>query len=61
MRQFLKHELDAYLRARGQTGNERPVARALMPQFHVHYQKGALAFYALKDAIGEAALNQLPE
>jgi ABC-2 type transport system permease protein len=58
MRQLLKYDLDTYLRGRGRSSNERPLARAAMDQFHVHYQKGALALYALKDAIGEAAVNR---
>jgi ABC-2 type transport system permease protein len=58
MRQLLKYDLDTYLRGRGQSSNERPLARAAMAQLHVHYEKGALALYALKDAIGEAAVNR---
>jgi ABC-2 type transport system permease protein len=58
MRHLLKYDLDGYLRGRGQSSNERPLARAAMAQYHVHYQKGALALYALKDAIGEAAVNR---
>jgi ABC-2 type transport system permease protein len=58
MRQYLKRELDSYLRARSDFSNERPLARAAMDQLHVHYQKGSLTLYALKDAIGEAKLNR---
>lgn len=57
VRQWLKSVLDAYLRARRQSSNERPLARATQQDF-VHYQKGMLAMYALKDAIGEEALNR---
>jgi ABC-2 type transport system permease protein len=58
MRQFLKRELDTYLRSRGQTKDERPLARAAMNQNYVHYQKGSLALYALRDALGEDVLNR---
>ena len=57
MRQYLKYELDTYLLGHGRSTNEHPLARAAMDQSYVHYQKGALALYALKDAIGEARLN----
>jgi hypothetical protein len=57
MRQYLKRELDVYLSARGNYTNERTLARAITDQFAVHYKKGSLTFYALKDMIGEATLN----
>jgi ABC-2 type transport system permease protein len=58
MRRYLKRELDVYLRARADFSDERPLARASMGQAHVHYQKGSLTLYALKDAIGETTLNR---
>jgi ABC-2 type transport system permease protein len=60
MRTFLKHSLDTYLRGRQRTADERPLAVTLMiDQEYVRYQKGSLALYALKDAIGEDALNRV--
>ena len=57
MRRFLKYELDRYLLGRGtEQKQEQPLVRADGAAY-VHYQKGALALYALQDAIGEAAMN----
>jgi ABC-type transport system involved in multi-copper enzyme maturation permease subunit len=54
---FLRYELDRYLRGRA---NERKKEMPLMlveNQPYIHYSKGALAFYALRDYIGEDSLN----
>ena len=57
MHRFLKYELDRYLLGRGsEQKTERPLVRADGAAY-VHYQKGALALYALQDAIGEPAIN----
>ncbi|MEO8311274.1 MAG: ABC transporter permease [Caldimonas sp.] len=57
MRRFLKYELDRYLLGRGtEAKQEQPLVRADGAAY-VHYQKGALALYALQDAIGEAAMD----
>ena len=57
MRRFLRHELDRYLAGRGSEAKaEQPLLRADGAAY-VHYQKGALALYALQDAIGEEAMN----
>jgi ABC-2 type transport system permease protein len=58
MRQFLKYELDKYLLGRATSGNELPLLR-VEHQSHVHYNKGSIAMYALKDAIGEATVNRV--
>jgi aminopeptidase N len=58
MRRYLKYELDTYLTARGGTARERPLALVESYQTFIHYQKGALAMYAIKDAIGEDAVNR---
>jgi ABC-2 type transport system permease protein len=58
MRRFLKHELNDYLRGRG---NERKAEQPLMTnrnQSYIHYNKGSLAMYALADHIGESRVNQ---
>ncbi|MBX3478282.1 MAG: aminopeptidase [Brevundimonas sp.] len=58
IRRFLKQELDRYLRARGsQRLEELPLARVENQQY-VHYQKGGLILYLLRDQIGEDAVNR---
>jgi hypothetical protein len=55
---FLKYEMDNYLRARGaETQKEKPLLRVDASQGYVHYRKGAVALYYLKEMIGEATLN----
>jgi ABC-2 type transport system permease protein len=55
---FLRYELDRYLRGRARENQrELPLLRA-QRQGYVHYSKGALALYALRDYIGEAAMNR---
>ena len=57
MRRFLKYELDRYLQSRaGELIEELPLALVENQQY-IHYRKGSLVFYALKEAIGEATLN----
>ncbi len=57
MRRFLKYELDRYLMGRGtEQLQEQPLVRADGAAY-VHYQKGALALYALQDAVGETAIS----
>jgi aminopeptidase N len=57
MRKFLKYELDSYLGNRsGELIEELPLALVENQQY-IHYRKGSLVFYALKEAIGESALN----
>ena len=58
MEKFLKYEMDRYLQGRTME-NKRELPLALNEnQQYIHYQKGSLAFYALKDYIGEAAVNR---
>ncbi|RZJ95830.1 MAG: aminopeptidase, partial [Brevundimonas sp.] len=57
IRRFLKRELDDYLAARGgETIEELPLGR-VESQGYIHYQKGGLVMYLLRDQIGEAAVN----
>lgn len=59
MRKFLKYELDNYLRLRpGERVAEQPLALNENQQY-IHYNKGSIAFYALKDMIGEDTLNRV--
>ncbi|HEX8361101.1 MAG TPA: M1 family aminopeptidase, partial [Longimicrobium sp.] len=54
---FLRYELDQYLRGRGGEGRaELPLALVEQQQY-IHYNKGALAMYALRDYIGEERVN----
>jgi len=58
MQRVLAYEHDWYLRGRaGERGAEPPLAR-VERQDYVYYHKGALAMYALRDAVGEVRLNQ---
>ena len=57
MRRFLRYELDRYLRGRGgEQIEEQPLYRVENQQY-IHYQKGSLIFYRLRDEIGEETLN----
>ena len=59
MRKFLRHELDSYLTSRAtERVQELPLALNENQQY-IHYNKGSVVFYALKDAIGEDALNRI--
>lgn len=54
---FLKYELDSYLQGRAfERKKELPLIR-VENQPYIHYNKGAIAMFALKDYIGEEALN----
>lgn len=58
MRRFLRYELDRYLRGRGgEVVEELPLAR-VENQTYIHYQKGALVMYWLKEVVGEPVVNR---
>ncbi|MGH8049176.1 MAG: M1 family aminopeptidase [Arenimonas sp.] len=58
MRRFLKYELDRYLSERGgEIIEEQPLYRVENQQY-IHYRKGSMAFYRLREEMGEAALNR---
>jgi ABC-2 type transport system permease protein len=58
MRRFLKYELDRYLSSRGgEVVEEMPLAR-VENQPYIHYQKGSLVMYWLKEVVGEAVVNR---
>ncbi|MGO1069431.1 ABC transporter permease/M1 family aminopeptidase [Lysobacter sp. CA199] len=58
MRRFLKTELDRYLAGRGgETIDELPLYRVENQQY-IHYQKGSLVFYRLREELGEDKLNR---
>lgn len=58
MQRFLRFELDRYL---GDRGGEAIAEMPLMlveNQGYIHYRKGSLVMYALRDYIGEEAVNR---
>src|SRR4029079_12725710 len=58
MRRFLRYELDAYLSKRGgELIEELPLMR-VEDQDYIHYRKGSLVFYRLREEIGEENLNR---
>jgi aminopeptidase N len=57
MRRFLEYELDRYLGGRsGERKHELPLALNENQQY-IHYNKGSLVMYALRDYIGEDRMN----
>ena len=58
MRKFLQYEMDNYLRSRGQELlKEQPLVRVEANQGYVHYRKGSVVMYYLKELIGEDKVN----
>ena len=58
MRRFLKYELDNYLRNRGGEIIEEMPLLLVENQPYIHYRKGSVIMYALRDYIGEEPLNR---
>ncbi len=59
MRKFLEYEMDNYLKNRGrETLKERPLLTVEANQGYVHYRKGSVVMYYLKERIGEEAINR---
>ncbi len=58
IRKFLKGELDGYLRNRGgEAVEELPLAR-VEDQPYIHYRKGALVMYWLKEVVGAEVVDR---
>jgi ABC-type transport system involved in multi-copper enzyme maturation permease subunit len=58
MRKFLKFELDNYLSNRGSDPEgELPLYR-VENQAYIHYRKGSVVMYALRDYLGEETVNR---
>jgi ABC-type transport system involved in multi-copper enzyme maturation permease subunit len=57
MQQFMRRELDNYLRGRRQERKKETPLMLCESQPYIHYYKGGMAFYALQDYIGEDKLN----
>ena len=59
MRKFLKYEMDNYLRSRGRERlKERPLLTVEDQQGYIHYRKGSVVLYYLKEMIGEDHVNR---
>ena len=58
IRKFLKLEMDKYLRARGGEKLEELPLMRVENQPYIHYQKGGIAMYLLKEEVGEAEVNR---
>jgi ABC-2 type transport system permease protein len=59
MRKFLEYEMDGYLRSRGrELLKERSLLQVESGQGYIHYRKGSVVMYAVKEMIGEAAVNR---
>jgi ABC-2 type transport system permease protein len=58
VRRFLRKELDRYLRGRGgEELEELPLAR-VEDQPYIHYRKGVVTMYRLKQTVGEAVVDR---
>jgi hypothetical protein len=57
MRRFLKYELDNYLSNRGGEAIEEMPLYRVENQGYIHYRKGSIVMYALKDYMGMEAVN----
>ena len=58
MRRFLRYEMDNYLGSRGaEMLSERPLRRVEANQGYIHYNKGSVVMYHLKEVIGEDNVN----
>ncbi len=59
MRKFMQYEMDNYLRNRGaELLKERPLLRVEASQGYIHYRKGSVVMYYLREMIGEDAVNR---
>jgi aminopeptidase N len=59
MRKFMQYEMDRYLRSRGtERLKERPLMRVEASQGYIHYRKGSVVMYYLRQMIGEDAINR---
>jgi len=58
MMRFLKYEMDGYLKGRGsESRQELPLLKVTSDQGYIHYQKGSVVMYFLKEMVGEKAIN----
>ncbi len=59
MQKFLKYELDKYLAGRAHESKKELPLMLNENQQYIHYEKGSLVFYALKDYLGEDTVNKV--
>jgi len=57
MKDFLKYDLQRYLRGRSSESEKELPLHKVENQGHIHYGKGAVILYALQDYIGEDNVN----
>ncbi|MFY9310815.1 MAG: M1 family aminopeptidase [Bacteroidia bacterium] len=57
MKKFLKYEMSQYLQGRTFEGKKELPLMLVENQQYIHYNKGSVIMYALKDYIGEDSLN----
>lgn len=57
MKKFLKYEMNKYLLGRTQEDKKELPLMLVEDQQYIHYNKGSVIMYALKDYIGEDSLN----
>ncbi len=58
MRKFLRHELDRYLLGRASERDKELPLMLVENQPYIHYAKGSVVMYALREYLGEEALNR---
>ena len=60
MKRFLDYELDQYLNGRStEPREERPLMDVAQGQQYIHYRKGSLVLYAMKEYLGEDTVNRV--
>jgi ABC-2 type transport system permease protein len=57
MSKFLRYEMNKYLQGRTQEGKKEVPLLLCENQQYIHYNKGSVIMYALKDYLGEDTLN----
>ncbi len=57
MKKFLKYEMDLYLQGRTRETKKEVPLMLCENQDYIHYNKGSVIMYALKDYLGEDVLN----
>jgi ABC-2 type transport system permease protein len=57
MRKFLRYEMDKYLRGRGRESEKELPLDKCEGQGYIHYSKGSVQMYHLKELIGEENVN----
>jgi ABC-2 type transport system permease protein len=58
MKKFLKYEMDIYLRERTQERQKELPLMLVENQQYIHYNKGSVIMYSMKDYLGKAVLNK---